>query len=63
MKIEIHHNHPTSESNYNNPTSKYHVRMWDGPDGIDELSTSCATLGECFEQIVIFRTLLAKEYV
>jgi hypothetical protein len=53
MKIEI---------NYDHSTFKYSVRACDGPDGIDEFSTSCATLGECFEQIVIFRTLLAKEY-
>jgi hypothetical protein len=36
--------------------------LYDGPEGIDELSGECATLGECFEQIVEARTSLGIQY-
>ena len=40
----------------------YTATIWDGPDGIDEDSFVCRSLGECFEQIVMWRTLNAQHY-
>jgi hypothetical protein len=44
------------------PTKGYTATIWDGPDGIDEDSFVCRSLGECFEQIVMWRTLNAQSY-
>ena len=44
------------------PTKTYTATIWDGPDGIDEDSFVCRSLGECFEQIVMWRTLNAQQY-
>jgi hypothetical protein len=44
------------------PTKGYTATIWDGPDGIDEGSFVCRSLGECFEQIVMWRTLNAQQY-
>jgi hypothetical protein len=44
------------------PTKGYTATIWDGPDGIDEESFVCRSLGECFEQIVMWRTLNAQQY-
>ena len=44
------------------PTKAYTATIWDGPDGIDEDSFVCRSLGECFEQIVMWRTLNAQQY-
>jgi len=44
------------------PTKGYTATIWDGPDGIDEDSFVCRSLGECFEQIVMWRTLNAQQY-
>ena len=44
------------------PTKGYTATIWDGPDGIDEDSFVCRSLGECFEQIVMWRTLNALNY-
>jgi hypothetical protein len=54
MKIEITHTP--------HPTKGYTATIWDGPDGIDEDSFVCRSLGECFEQIVMWRTLNAQHY-
>jgi hypothetical protein len=55
MKIEI-----TMTSH---PTKGCTATIWDGPDGIDEDSFVCHNLGECFEQIIMWRTLNAQKYV
>ena len=52
MKIEITYT----------PQKGYTATIWDGPDGIDEDSFVCRSLGECFEQIVMWRTLNALSY-
>ena len=44
------------------PTKGYTATIWDGPEGIDEDSFVCRSLGECFEQIVMWRTLNAQQY-
>ena len=54
MKIEI-----TITSH---PTKGCTATIWDGPDLIDEADFLCSSLGECFEQIIIFRTLNAQHY-
>jgi hypothetical protein len=54
MKIEI-----TITSH---PTKGCTATIFDGPDGIDEDSFVCRNLGECFEQIVMWRTLNAQHY-
>jgi hypothetical protein len=41
---------------------QYYAKIFDGPDGIDEADFLCSSLGECFEQIIIFRTLNAQKY-
>ena len=53
MKIEI-NDIPQDE--------QYYAKIFDGPDGIDEADFLCSSLGECFEQIVIFRTINAQKY-
>jgi len=53
MKIEI-NSIPQDE--------QYYVKIFDGPDGIDEADFLCSSLGECFEQIIIFRTINAQKY-
>ena len=54
MKIEI-NSIPQDE--------QYYVKIFDGPDLIDEADFLCSSLGECFEQIVMWRTLNAQNYV
>jgi hypothetical protein len=41
---------------------QYYVKICDGPDGIDEEIFVCRSLGECFEQIVMWRTLNSQQY-
>jgi len=53
MKIEI-NDIPQDE--------QYYAKIFDGPDGINEADFLCSSLGECFEQIVIFRTLNSQKY-
>ena len=53
MKIEI-NDLPTD--------GQYYAKIFDGPDGIDEADFLCSSLGECFEQIVMWRTLNSKQY-
>jgi len=54
MKIEIEQNCTgTGEFKWNLAT---------GPDGIDEYFGTADTLGECFEQIVMWRTLNSQSY-
>jgi hypothetical protein len=53
MKIEI-NSIPQDE--------QYYVKIFDGPDGIDEADFLCSSLGECFEQIVMWRTINAQKY-
>ena len=40
----------------------YTWKLWDGPDGIDYYEGVELDLGQCFEQIIIKRTLIALEY-
>lgn len=54
MKIEITH---IPETNM------YEYKVWDGPDGIDYKEGLELDLGQCFEQIIIFRTLNAQHYL
>jgi hypothetical protein len=53
MKVEI---------NYNNSDNTYLWKLWDGPDGIDYYEGLELDLGQCFEQIVIQRTLNGLHY-
>jgi len=53
MKIEI---------TYKASLDQYYAEIWDGPDGIDEQNFVCGSLGECFEQIVMWRTLNSWSY-
>ena len=53
MKIEITHIPETD---------MYEYKVWDGPDGVDYKEGLELDLGQCFEQIVIFRTLNAQNY-
>jgi len=53
MKLEIFHN-PTNDT--------YEWKLWDGPDGIDFFEGSELDLGQCFEQIIIHRTLISLQY-
>jgi hypothetical protein len=39
------------------------MKIYDGPDGIDEEDFLCSSLGECFEEVVLWRTLNAQRYV
>jgi len=42
--------------------NQYFVKIFDGPDLIDEADFLCSSLGECFEQIIMWRTLNAQSY-
>jgi hypothetical protein len=53
MKIEIDHI-PQDD--------QYFMKIYDGPDGIDEEDFLCYSLGECFEEVVKWRTLNAQHY-
>lgn len=53
MKIEI---------NYCFKTNQYHWKLYDGPDGIDEVDGYVTSLGDAFEQIIIQRTKIALDY-
>jgi hypothetical protein len=44
------------------PTKGYCATICDGPDGADEESFVCRSLGELFEQIIMWRTLNAQSY-
>ena len=59
MRIEITY---TPHPKYLPHSKEYTATIWDGPDGIDEDSFVCSSLGECFEQIVMWRTLNAQKY-
>ncbi len=41
---------------------QYYAKISDGPFGFFEKEFLCSSLGECFEQIVIFSTLNAQKY-
>jgi len=43
-------------------TGEYRWGLETGPEHIDEYTGHCYTLGECFEQIVMWRTLNAQHY-
>jgi len=53
MKVEIF---------YQPSTNTYDWKCWDGPDGIDYFEGNELDLGQCFEQIVIKRTLNSLSY-
>ncbi len=53
MKIEI---------KYIPQDDQYYAEIFDGPDGIDEANFLCSSLGECFEEIVKWRTLNSLQY-
>ncbi len=40
----------------------YTWKLWDGPDGIDYYEGNELDLGQCFEQIIIKRTLNSLHY-
>jgi hypothetical protein len=54
MKIEI---------NYVPQDDQYCAQICDGPDGIEEESFVCSSLGELFEKIIVWRTLIAQQYI
>jgi hypothetical protein len=43
-------------------TGDYRWEIHTGPERIDSYTGYCYTLGECFEKIIIFRTLNAQHY-
>ena len=49
--------------NYHPQLDEYHSKIWDGPDGCEEESFVCSSLGELFEQIIMWRTLIAQQYI
>ena len=53
MKIEI---------NYIPQDDQYYAKIFDGPDLIDEANFLCSSLGEVFEEIVKWRTLISVSY-
>lgn len=54
MKIEI----------YDNQQDKtYTAKIWDGPDGIDDATFVCDSLGKCFEELIRFRIMNGLTYV
>ena len=53
MKIEI---------VYNLNLKCYEWKLWDGSDGIDFYDGFELELGQCFEQIIVKRTLNALQY-
>jgi hypothetical protein len=54
MKIEI---------NYQPSSDTYDWKMYTGPDGIDEYEGNGLDLGQCFEQIIMYRTLNSLDYL
>jgi len=54
MKIEI---------TYDPSSDLYLWKFCDGPDGIDYYEGSELDLGQCFEQIIIKRTLNGMSYI
>ena len=48
--------------NYHPQLDEYHSKIWDGPDGCHEESFVCRSLGELFEQIIMWRTRIALSY-
>jgi hypothetical protein len=57
MRVEI-----TTKRDSSGFVEYYNWHYWDGPDGIDEYSGTCFTLGECFEHIFVARTRLERHY-
>ena len=53
MKIEI---------NYIPQHNQYYAKIYDGPDGLEEEDFLCSSLGEVFEEIVKWRTLISFSY-
>ena len=47
---------------YQPQTETYNWKLYDGPDGIDFYQGNELDLGQCFEQIIIHRTLNARQY-
>ena len=43
-------------------TGDYHWSLYTGPERIDEYTGYCSSLGECFEQIVMWYTLNSQQY-
>ena len=54
MKIEI---------NYIPQDNQYYAKIYDGPDGLEEEDFLCSSLGEVFEEIVRWRTLISLSYL
>ena len=53
MKIEI---------DYKPYENVYVWKLWDGPDGIDFYDGVELNIGQCFESIIVKRTLNAQNY-
>ena len=53
MKIEI---------SYIPQDDQYYAKIYDGPDLIEEEDFLCSSLGEVFEEIVKWRTLISFSY-
>lgn len=47
---------------YNPTDNTYLWKLYDGPDGIDEYEGVELDLGQCFEQIIINRTINSLDY-
>ena len=54
MKIEIYDNQQDNT---------YTAKIWDGPDGIDDATFVCDSLGKCFEELIRFRIMNGLTYV
>ena len=53
MKIEIYDNQQDNT---------YTAKIWDGPDGIDDATFVCDSLGKCFEELIRFRIMNGLTY-
>lgn len=48
--------------NITNTSIGYKWKLYDGPDGIDEMEGEEDSLGKAFESIIMHRTLIALSY-
>jgi hypothetical protein len=47
---------------YRSKTDSYEWVMYDGPDGIDDYCGRENSLGQVFERIIYYRTLIERSY-
>jgi hypothetical protein len=57
MKIEIHNQFADNGKEY------FRFKLFDGPDGVEEVSGVAIDLPECFAKIIEWRFRIAQEYL